>query len=306
MNTHLYQKSGLALMHLARMMMTVKKGDRLQTISEYEKEIGFARGTIQNALNRLKQAGAITVESKGHSGSYVVDIDYKKIWAHTGFDICSGAMPLPYSKLYEGLASGLYQSFQHFGAELSMAYVRGSRIRLQMLAKGAYDFVIVSLLAARQAIESGEELDIAMEFGSHSYLSKHILVVADEKYVQIEDGMTVAIDPKSTDQWLITKRLCEGKQVKLIEMPYSQIVTSIMSRRIDAGVWNLDEIKEKELPVFYRDLPDLEEIRDVSVAAMVTSRANKGMKHILAEAVSVHEVLTTQQQVVNLEIDPSY
>ncbi|MCG7406972.1 hypothetical protein MH117_06035 [Paenibacillus sp. ACRRX] len=306
MNTQLYQKSGLALMHLARIMMTVKKGDRLQTITEYEKEIGFARGTIQNAINRLKQSGAIELESKGHSGTYVTDIDYKKVWEHTGWDICSGAMPLPYSKLYEGMATGLYRSFQQFGAELSMAYVRGSRIRLQMLSKGAYDFAVVSLLAAQQAIASGEEIEIALQFGEHSYLSKHVLVVADPHITKIEDGMTVAIDRKSTDQSMITQRLCEGKNITLVEMSYSQIVSSIMSRRIDVGVWNLDEIKDKELPVIYRDITDIDGIDNVSTAAVVTAKSNKGMRHIIKEIIAVDTVLNIQQQVVRCEIDPSY
>ncbi|UKS24823.1 hypothetical protein LOZ80_24860 [Paenibacillus sp. HWE-109] len=306
MKDKLYQKSGMVIMHLARVFMTKKKGDRIETVSEYEKELGFARGTIQNALSVLKTEGAVTLESRGHIGTYVVDIDYKMVWMFTGIDFIMGAMPLPYSKLYEGFATGLYKSAESHSVDLNMAYVRGATVRIQMLLKGAYDFVVVSRLAAKQAIADGLELEIGLQFAERTYLSEHVILFADSTKTKIEDGMTIGLDPKSIDQSVITKALCEGKQVKLVEMPYNQIVHSIQSQTIDAGVWNLDEIKEKEYNIPFQRITDNAAFTEASAAVILTSKNNKGINNILKEMIQSDIVLDYQRKVVSYEIDPSY
>ncbi|OCT16496.1 hypothetical protein A8709_02465 [Paenibacillus pectinilyticus] len=306
MKDKLYQKSGVVIMHLARMFMTKKKGDRIETVSEYEHELGYARGTIQNALSVLKNEGAVTLESRGHVGTYVREIDYKLVWMFTGIDFIMGAMPLPYSKLYEGFATGLYKSVATHSADLNMAYVRGASVRIQMLLKGAYDFVVISRLAAKQAIAEGLEVEIALYFGEKSYLSEHVILFADGTKKQIEDGMTIGLDPKSIDQSYITKALCEGKQVKLLEMPYNQIVHSIQSHKIDAGVWNLDEIKEKELQISYQSIANHTAFVETSEAVILTAKNNKGITNILKEMIQTDIVLDVQRKVVAYDIDPSY
>ncbi|MEK3752523.1 GntR family transcriptional regulator YhfZ [Paenibacillus sp. FSL E2-8871] len=306
MKDKLYQKSGVVIMHLARVFMTKKKGDRIETVSEYEKELGYARGTIQNALSVLKTEGAVTLESRGHVGTFVKEIDYKLVWMFTGIDFVMGAMPLPYSKLYEGFATGLYKSAEKHSGDLNMAYVRGASVRIQMLLKGAYDFVVVSRLAANQAIAEGLELEIGLYFGPKTYLSEHVILFADSTKQIIEDGMTIGLDPKSIDQSYITKALCEGKHVKLLEMPYNQIVQSIQSNKIDAGVWNLDEIKEKELQISYQSISNNAAFIETSEAVILTAKNNKGINNILKELIQSDIVLDYQRKVVNIEIDPSY
>lgn len=301
-----YQKSGLAIMQLARMFLTKRKGDKLQTITEYEQELGFARGTIQNALSVLKKEEAITLESKGHVGTFLLDIDYKKVWNFVGLDMIVGAMPLPYSKLYEGLATGLYKSAEASEVDLSMAYVRGAKVRIQMLLKGGYDFVVVSLLAAKQAIAEGMEVEIGIPFGEKSYLSEHVILFADEAKQEIENGMTIGVDPKSFDQFYITKALCKKKKVKLVEMPYNRIVESIQQKKIDAGVWNLDEIKEKDISISYAVITELEAVTEASSAVILTAKSNKGMINILNEIIQPELVLDVQRQVVTYEMEPSY
>ncbi|MCU6710545.1 hypothetical protein M6D81_17775 [Paenibacillus sp. J5C_2022] len=306
MKDRLYQKSGMVIMYLARMFMTKKKGERIMTVSEYEKELGYARGTIQNALSVLKSDGAVVLESRGHVGTYVQDIDYKKMWEYTGIDFIMGAMPLPYSKQYEGFATGLYKSAEAYNIDLNMAYVRGASVRIQMLLKGAYDFVVVSRLAANQAIQDGLEVSIDLGFGVHTYLSEHVIMFADRSKQAIEDGMTIGIDPKSIDQQYITKTLCAGKQVKLAEMPYNKIVSSIQSGRVDAGVWNLDEIEDKKLNISYQKISSVNSFADATEAVILTAKSNSGINPLLREMLQPDLVLDYQRKVIQFEIDPSY
>lgn len=161
MREALLQKSAIAVMKLARELMPLKKGDKILTISDYVDKLNISRGTIQNAFSYLKKQEAVILESRGHLGTFIVEIDYKKLWELTGIGLLTGSMPLPYSKLYEGLATGLYKSFTKAGLDFSLAYVRGSKYRIRMLKKGAYSFVITSKLAAKQAMEKGKRLIFA-------------------------------------------------------------------------------------------------------------------------------------------------
>lgn len=302
----LYQKSGKAIVFLARIFMTKKKGDRIETISEYVDDLGCSRGTIQNALSVLKSEGVIKLESRGHIGTFIIDIDYKKLWLYTDIDIIMGAMPLPYSKVYEGFATGLYKSAETHGVDLSMAYVRGANVRIQMLLKGAYDFIVVSKLAAKQAIEDGLEVEIDLQYGAKTYLSEHVILFADSSNTTIEDGMTIGVDHRSIDQLHITKLLSKGKQVKLVEMPYNKIVEGIQAHQIDAGVWNLDVIQEKKLEITYQSIAGIDHVTEASEAVILTAKKNRGINHILKEMLQPEIVLEYQQKVIDLEMDPSY
>ena len=55
-------------------------------------------------------------------------------------------MPLPYTRLYEGLASGLKAQFD--GIPFYYAHMRGADIRVECLLNGVYDMAVVSRLAA--------------------------------------------------------------------------------------------------------------------------------------------------------------
>lgn len=304
MREALLQKSAIAVMKLARELMPLKKGDKISTISDYVDKLNISRGTIQNAFSYLKKQEAVILESRGHLGTFIVEIDYKKLWELTGIGLLTGSMPLPYSKLYEGLATGLYKAFAKAGLDFSLAYVRGSKYRIQMLQKGSYSFVITSKLAAKQAMEKGEAVDICIDFGPHTYLSEHVVLFASRDKNRIENGMKVAVDSNSFDQYFITQQICRDKDIELIEMPYNQIVSAISDKRVDAGVWNLDEVKEKKLDLHYQPIDDL--TGETTHAVVVVSKENNGIVNILRGILDPVYITNIQKLVVQNQIVPSY
>ncbi|WZU02260.1 hypothetical protein MGH68_04375 [Erysipelothrix sp. D19-032] len=73
----LMTKNALAIEYLAKDFISRDIGSKILTISEYEKMIDVARGTIQNAIKQLVDSGAIAVESRGQLGTYLSHKDLK-------------------------------------------------------------------------------------------------------------------------------------------------------------------------------------------------------------------------------------
>ena len=94
----LLSKNGTATMKLSKELLKYSIGDRIPTITEFSQRIDLARGTIQNALKNLINAGAIKIESRGHLGSYCIKKNSQILLDYAGINNLVGAMPLPYSK----------------------------------------------------------------------------------------------------------------------------------------------------------------------------------------------------------------
>ncbi len=303
---HTHQKMGLAVIFLAKKLMTLKPGARMNTISEYTESSDFARGTIQNALQFLKDKQAITLESRGHLGSFISKINYQTLWYCTELGALTGAMPLPYSKLYEGLATGIYVAAERYGIAMNIAYVSGARKRIDMLVRGHYDYVITSELAANAAKKEGLPIKKCIAFGKGTYLSEHVILFADDNKTEIEAGMKIGVDRTSIDMQYLTAQVCLGKQVELIDIPYNQIVSQIRQKKIDAGIWNYDEIKEKGIAIHFVHLADCKAIVESSKAVVLVRDDNSGLLNLLQAVLHKRTILDCQSQVITDKIMPTY
>lgn len=304
--TELMQKNGLVAMKLARELETMQAGARIDTIAEYSEKYKTARGTVQSAIKLLEQYGAIKLEHKGHLGTFITYIDYKVIWEFTGFSTIMGVMPLPYSKLYEGLATGLYKTIGAGEIPFGLAYMRGAQARIDALKGGRYDFAITSKLAAMHCIESGMNIDIAVEFGNYTYVNEHAMIFADASKRNIENGMKVGIDRSSIDHYLMTLKQSEGKDVQLVDLAYNQIISKLKTDQIDAAIWNIDEIIERKLNIKYYPLTCKDFKGGDTEAVMVVNGSNYGIKNVLEHFINREVVVETQRQVVKELIIPNY
>lgn len=307
--TKLMSKNGHVAMLLAKELITYDVGDRIRTIEEYTRKFNTGRGTIQAALKFLQNEKAIILDCRGRLGTFIVDIDYKTLWAISGFGVIMGVMPLPYSKRYEGLATGLYKSFEKANIPFSLAFMRGAGKRLEALNLKKYDFAITSKLAANYEISNYSNIDILHEFGKKSYVGSHKIIFRDSTKSKIEDGMRIGIDTSSPDQYLLTKYECEGKEVKYIETFYNQFIRKLENDEIDAAIWNEDEIKEKSLDLNIRSPknPKAVEInKNDTVAVLVVNNENKELKTVINKFIDLDVIEGIQKKVLNNEIIPKY
>lgn len=301
----LLSKNGLSTMALAKEFMGCKIGSKVPTVSEFNERIGLARGTIQNSIKLLQENEAIKLESKGHLGTYLVSKNTRILLAFAGITSIVGVMPLPYSKKYEGLATGLIVAMENqYNIPASMAYMRGAENRIAMLLAERYDFAVVSKYAAIDLNKRNDSIVIVKAFGPHSYLSNHVILFHDKQAKEIVDGMKVGIDVESIDQKVMTKKACENKQVELVRVDYNQILEKIIQGSIDAAVWNEDIITDKTLPINYTRI-ELDD-NDDTEAVIVVNKKRPELQNVIDDIINVDTVLDIQKLVVESKITPSY
>lgn len=301
----LYSKNGLSTMALAKLFLGFEEGQKIPTVTELNDMILLARGTIQNSLKLLQDQEAIRLESRGHLGTFLKHKNVRILLEFAGITSIVGVMPLPYSKRYEGFATGIIVALENqYDVPVSMAYMRGAHNRISMLMSNRYDFAIVSKYAAIEMQKRGMNIHIVKEFGEYSYLSKHIIVFHDCNHKGIEDGMSVGIDKDSIDQSQLTLEVCKGKNVKLVPLEYNQILSKTLSGEIDAAIWNEDEVTDKLIQINYQPI----QISDTSdtEAVLVVDGSKREISILLHELINKDVVLNNQRLVLEGKITPSY
>lgn len=302
----LYQKIGVTISNLALSLLSQNTGDRIKSISQYQEEFEVSRGTVQNAMNYLKEIGAVLLVPHGHLGTYIEEIDYTKLQECCLTRGLMGIMPLPYSSTYEGFATAMYEQLNNF--RFNMAYARGAVGRMELVESGTYQFAICSKYAVEHEIKAGKNIEIALDFGVGSFLSRHVLLLKEEKYDGITDGMRVAYDQDSLDQSWITQTLVKGKKVELVKLSTQQTGRALLEGIIDAGVWNYDAVIENHhlsnLKVVF--LNEIEYGDAFSTAVLVVQKDNLQLKKVLKRNISVKGTLKIQEEVKKGERSPFY
>jgi len=306
MREDLFQKTGLIVSRLAQDLLCKKVGDRLDSISEYEKTYGASRGTIQNALQFLKENNVVRFRNRGHMGTYIEEINYVLLQQYSPKNNLVGIMPLPYSKLYEGLASALYLKFKDRSLNFNLAYVRGAESRIELVVNKVHDFAVCSKHAALQAKKVAFPIEVTLEFGKGSYLSEHVLVFGNKGHKSISSGMRVGVDKNSYDQRDLTEMVVGDKEVEYVDIRSHQIIQSIQEGKIDVGVWNLDEILEKKYQDIYVVSIEHPHIDEFSEAVIVIREDAKSVGALLERYINVDEVKTIQKEVKDGTRIPSY
>lgn len=167
---NLLSKSGYATSELAKKFIYSDTNEKIKTVTEYSKEIGVSRGTIQNSIKYLIDNKLINLLSRGQLGTFIIEKDIIGLFKIAGINFIIGSMPLPYSKRYEGLSTAIIQSIENnIKIPINMTYMRGSKNRINMVLNGRYDFTITSKFAALRFIQDNPDLIIAKELKHQSF-----------------------------------------------------------------------------------------------------------------------------------------
>ncbi len=300
MSRSFIKKEGVAQASLARYLLGEKSGNRLKTIDELATECHFSVGLIQAALKTLEKADAVTVERRGRNGSYLVSMDNKALLAFADIGNVVCAMPLPYTRLYEGLASGLKAQFD--GIPFYYAHMRGSDVRVECLLNGVYDLAVVSRLAAQSYFDK-EDVCMALELGPHTYVGEHKLICrAGDRQIK-----KVGLDPRSADQRIMTEIYFSDRVVELLDVPYYECLNRIAKGEIDAVIWNVtNEVDLEPHGLVAKPLPEDSRFTDASEAVILTRADDIPIQQLLRTVVDKAELLAHQQRVLAGVQEPSY
>lgn len=306
MSGMLYQKIGTTVNRLAQDLLTRQVGERIPPISEYQEKFQVSRGTIQNGLNYLKDSKAVSLVSRGHLGTFIETLDYRRLQECSINKELLGTMPLPYSICYQGLATALFKVLSPYA--FNLVYARGAESRMKLLSSGVCQFTVCSRYAAGEAIRCHSEIEIAVDLGPGTYLTSHVQVFRDPEKKQIESGMRVAYDRASMDHRHLTEMVCAGiRNVELVDMKAHQTIQAIRSGEIDAGIWNLDDILESGYQGL--NVVPIRQFTDAqlySSAVLVIRRGDENIAQLLRQNASPAAVVPIQNAVREKRLSADY
>jgi hypothetical protein len=300
----LFAKCGKAVVSIANEFISLEEGDKIPTVSYLQEINDCSRGTVQNAISTLKEINAIKIEPHGQSGTILTYKNTKLLLQIIGINNIVGCMPLPYSKRYEGLATGLVSTIENsYNIKSSLAFVRGAKNRIEMLLSGRYDYAVVSLLAAKQFIKENKDIVIVKELGAGTYTGDHVIIFHDQKETKIRDGMKVGIDDSSIDQTKLTDIVCKGIKVKKVHLSYSNVLKTIALGNIDCAIWNKDEIYDKYMNINYQSI---DKNKDDTIAVIVADKKRKNFINFLNKVIDEEIVISKQKEVMDGSLIPTY
>ncbi|MFD1428550.1 hypothetical protein JOD24_001680 [Kroppenstedtia sanguinis] len=303
----IYTKNGRVAQQIAVQLLPLKKGEKLPRVDDFVRAFNAARGTIQGGLRLLEEMSAVRLESRGHLGTFLVDKDQSLLWKIADRGALVAAMPLPYSRRYEGLATGLVQSFEEMKLPFTIAYMRGADSRIDALRSRRIDFAIVSRWAAEQACRQYDDLSLYKLLGEKTYVGRHGVLFADQTQTQIEPGMRIGIDPSSPDQRDLTYAECEGLDVHWVEVNYMQLFNQLESGQIDVAIWNLDETADGSRwgkGQFQKEHAQ-NMSRSLSEATLLVRKQGKEVAEVL-DALSIQKINQIQEEVLQGHRIPHY
>ncbi|MFJ9178619.1 GntR family transcriptional regulator YhfZ [Streptomyces sp. NPDC102360] len=304
-------RNGLAARRLAVLLMGHEPETRLPRVKDLAHELGCGNGTVQAALRLLEESGAIETSARGHLGTFLTHAERAILWQLSGLGTLLAAMPLPYSRRYEGLATGLRAAFEAAGTPFAITFMRGAGARTAALLEGKVDLVVLSRLAADGLVEQHQDsLALVADLGPATYVGAHGFLVRKGASLDAA-GLRVAVDHTSEDHRMLAERAFAGhKDVRWIESSYMQLRDLFAQDQVDATVWNLDEVQGR-LGMEVDVLPLGDEVtRDLALrnsSAAIIGRT-EGAKALSAvhDALDLSQVAQLQTEVLRGDRIPSY
>jgi hypothetical protein len=303
---NLFSKKGIILQKIAEELMFIEVNERLPKVGDFAAKFQVGRGTIQTVLKKLENENCIILESRGHLGTFLRYKNISNLLKISGANQITGVMPLPYSKKYEGLATGITSQIEQLGLSLNIAFMRGSKPRVNGVSDGRYDFALMSKFSAIEEMKKNRSLKIAMEFGAKTYVSEHGIIFSEPSMEKITSGMKVGIDSFSTDQKILTNAEVMDIDVQYLEFNYMHLLQRLKAHTIDAMIWNLDEVDSSSYNIKPLTSPlAIEFEKQMNEAVLVIHTDNRKMEYII-KLLFLSSIVDIQRQVVNGDMIPEY
>lgn len=304
----LISQQGKVVIALAKIFLNHKPGEKIERYQDYAKRFQVGTGTVQAALKYLQDVRAISLSTKGHLGTFIDKIDYPQLCALAGQDIIVGGMPLPYSRRYEGLASGLNKAFAQANLGINLLFCRGSMNRIKTLMQGRYDFIVLSKYACDSAKAMGWKIRDIFDLGIETYVGQHAIFLRDQSKQSIENGMKVGIDPDSIDQINLCKEVTKNLKVEFVEISYMNLSSALRDKQIDATIWNTDDFatSDSAFKIISLEKNQITQNLDNTVAVIAVKEDHQSLIHTFQSTIDVELILDIQRKVMSKELLPMY
>lgn len=303
----LLSKHGKSVTELAKLLLHHQIGDRIPAVQQIATDQGLSVGTVQAAISHLQALGFAEFEMRGRLGAFVQTLDYAGLWALAYRRPLIGALPMPYSKRFEGLATGLRAAFEGVRCDLDLRYSRGATARFAWLHGRQCDFAVVSRYAAETAWAHGFDVYPVVALGQDTYTVNQVLVLRGGA---LRDGLRVGIDMHSADHAYMVRLLTKGYRVNFISIDYSTSIDLLLRGEIDATVWTAHDLPALPPDVTVINAADLaptdEQAARLGEGVIVVLSDHLPARHALAAVVNVDDLRAVQTAVIEGRRLPAY
>ncbi len=303
------QRHGDVPQRLARDLIGRQIGERLPRVHDYAANLRVGNSTIQAGMQYLQNLGAVELISRGHLGTFIRCVNHTKLWEIAGVGTVACAMPLPYSRRFEGLATGLSSAFREAEIPFGLAFVRGANSRLRAIVSGRCELAVVSHLAAEHCLAAGQPVTIGARLGPRSYLDGHVLLWSGRPVEMFyPKGLRVGYDPKSLDQLVFLDVEFAGLDIQRVPITYNQMHIGLQEGKIDVAPYNADEVRPEwnltVTPPYTRAGRAL--LHAGSEAVLLVHAARPEVSRLLADVIQVETITSVQSGVLAGQINPSF
>ncbi|HEX7291617.1 MAG TPA: GntR family transcriptional regulator YhfZ [Conexibacter sp.] len=288
-------RAGHVSIEIAKQLILYQPGERVPTVQQFAEELRTGVSTVQRALAILTETGVLELVPRGKRGTFLQEIDRPGLWRASLQTVMVGLMPLPYTRRYEGLATGLRAQAETLGVPFSLAFMSGAASRLDVVGVGE-QFAIISALAAQLAREEGRQIEVCLDFGPQSYVEGHALVWAGK---QRRRHPRVGVSMRSYDQLELARREF-GDHAEYVDVPYLQVLEHLRARHFDVTVWATDAMASVEdLPVTGLTSPAALAAVPSNTAAVLVTAGDHAITHaLLRHELDVDAVRRVQAEVL--------
>jgi DNA-binding transcriptional regulator YhcF (GntR family) len=288
-------RAGHVSMEIAKQLILCQPGDRVPTVQQFAEGLDTGVGTVQRALAILTETGVLELHPRGKRGTFLTAIDRPGLWRASLQTMMIGLMPLPYTRRYEGLATGLRAQLEALGVPFSLAFMSGAASRLNAVAVGE-QFAVISGLAAQVARDEGRQIEVCLDFGPQSYVEGHALVWAGK---QRKRHPKVGVNLQSYDQLELARREF-GDRAEYIDVPYLQVLEHLRARHFDVTVWATDAMATVEdLAITELSSPAALAVAPLNTSAVVVTAGDHAITHaLLRHELDVQAVRDVQGEVL--------
>lgn len=292
---------------LAKHLLQVAEGERLQSVREIAAAYGASVGTVSNALTAIEEAGAVKIERRGHVGSFVVERALGELWTLAEREPIVIAFPLIAHTRLEGLATALKKQLSSVGIDIYLIFVRGSRTRMKLLREDKCHLAVLSDYAAGRLSTDAETT--LLRLPGESYVTSHKVFFRTEM-PPAGARLRVAIDPDSFDVQALTELEFGGQDVEFVPAIFMQLPRLLKNGTVDAGIWSIDDmLPHLDNGIWHRPLAEHVGaiVGDSDTSATLIARAQHTSIQSLARALlDANAIMEIQRQVINGDLVPEY
>jgi hypothetical protein len=293
----------------ARYLLQLREGERMQSVRDFARTHSASVGTISNALAQIEGSGAVTLERRGHLGSFVTARSLGALWGLAEGEPLVLSFPLIAHPRLEGLATSLKKHLSAAGIDVYLMFIRGSRTRMKALREGRCHIAVMSQFAAEALCTADEQIALALP--AESYVGRHAVFYRPGSSTEgVGRPLRVAVDRDSFDVEGLTKLEFADQYVEYKPVTFSQLPRLLKGDYVDAGIWSMDDMSPHiGAQIAHRPLsPQVTtQVRDGDTsAALVIRRENTSVRAVTAALLDPATVLDLQRRVMDGEMVPEY